>query len=163
MATRTMNKVYLLGNLTRDPDLRYTSQGTPLCTFRIATNREWSPSGTEEVREATEFHDIVAWGKLGELCDQLLFKGRKVLIEGRLHNRTWEDDDTGQRTTQTEIVCQEMIALEVPGDSGEREDRKEQNQPSAGEAGSQEDTSYDQDQEEYESEQSRMLEKEKEY
>ena len=79
-----MNKVFLLGNLTRDPELRYTAKGTAICTFGVATNREWSASDSDDVQGETEFHNVVAWGRLAELCSQLLYKGRKVFIEGRL-------------------------------------------------------------------------------
>lgn len=114
MAVRSLNKVMILGNLTRDPELRYTAKGTPVCTFGVATNREWSPSDREEVFEATEFHNVVAWSKLAELCAQLLFKGRKVYIEGRLRTRSWEDAETGKRLYRTEIVARDMIALGAP-------------------------------------------------
>jgi len=90
MATRSLNKVMLIGNLTRDPELRYTPNGTAVCSFGLATNRSWVPSDSSERREEAEFHRIVAWNKLAELCSQLLTKGRKVYIEGRLQTRSWE-------------------------------------------------------------------------
>jgi single-strand DNA-binding protein len=111
MATRSLNKVQLIGNLTRDPELRYTPQGTAVCTFGLATNRSWVPSDGGERREETEFHRIVAWQKLGELCAQLLFKGRKVYVEGRLQTRDWTAADGTQRRT-TEIVIDDMIILD---------------------------------------------------
>ncbi len=110
MSSRSLNKVQLIGNLTRDPELRYTPQGTAVCTFGLATNRSWATEGGEK-REETEFHRIVAWNKLAELCSQLLFKGRKVYVEGRLQTRTWTAQDGTQRQA-TEVVIEEMIILD---------------------------------------------------
>ena len=107
---RSLNKVSLIGNLTRDPELRYTPQGTAVCTFGLATNRQWTTEGGEK-KEDAEFHRIVAWNKLAELCSQLLAKGRKVYVEGRLQTRTWTGKDEVQRTT-TEIVISDMIILD---------------------------------------------------
>src|ERR1700756_969937 len=101
MAARSLNKVLLIGNLTRDPELRYTPSGTAVCSFGLATNRSWT-TDTGEKHEETEFHSIVAWNKLGELCSQFLVKGRKVYVEGRLSTRTWTGQDNQQRTT-TEV------------------------------------------------------------
>ena len=110
MSSRSLNKVQLIGNLTRDPELRYTPQGTAVCTFGLATNRAWTTEGGEK-REDTEFHRVVAWNKLAELCSQLLFKGRKVYVEGRLQTRSWTGQDGSQRQT-TEVVIEEMIILD---------------------------------------------------
>lgn len=110
MSSRSLNKVQLIGNLTRDPELRYTPQGTAVCTFGLATNRSWTTE-TNDKREETEFHRIVAWNKLAELCSQLLFKGRKVYVEGRLQTRTWTAQDGSQRQA-TEVVIEEMIILD---------------------------------------------------
>lgn len=110
MSVRSLNKVSLIGNLTRDPELRYTPAGTAVCTFGMATNRSWTTQ-TGEIREETEFHRIVSWNKLAELCSQLLSKGRKVYVEGRLSTRTWTGQDGNQRTT-TEIVIDDMIILD---------------------------------------------------
>ena len=111
MATRSLNKVILIGNLTRDPELRYTPSGTPVCSFGLATNRSWTTSGSSEKQEETEFHSVVAWSKLAELCAQLLAKGRKVYIEGRLQTRSWESAN-GEKRTKTEIVAEDMIILD---------------------------------------------------
>ena len=100
----------LIGNLTRDPELRYTPQGTAVCTFGLATNRGWTTDSGEK-KEDTEFHRIVAWNKLAELCSQLLAKGRKAYIEGRLSTRTWTGQDGNQRTT-VEIVADNMLILD---------------------------------------------------
>lgn len=110
MSARSLNKVILIGNLTRDPELRYTPSGTAVCTFGLATNRSWTTQ-TGETREETEFHRIVAWNKLGELCSQLLSKGRKTYVEGRLATHSWTAQDGSQRTT-TEIVIDDMIILD---------------------------------------------------
>lgn len=101
----------LIGNLTRDPELRYTPQGSAVCSFGLATNRSWMPSEGTERREETEFHRIVAWNKLAELCSQLLTKGRKVYIEGRLQTRSWETPE-GDKRQSTEIVAEDMVLLD---------------------------------------------------
>ncbi|MFI5265612.1 MAG: single-stranded DNA-binding protein, partial [Candidatus Levyibacteriota bacterium] len=107
---RSLNRVQLIGNLTRDPELRYTPQGTAVSTFGLATNRNWTTDSGEK-KEDVEFHKIVAWNKLGELCSQLLSKGRKVYVEGRISNRSWTGQDGVQRNT-TEIVIEDMIILD---------------------------------------------------
>ncbi len=117
MPARSLNKVQLIGNLTRDPELRYTPQGTAVCTFGVATNRTWMTESGEK-KEDTEFHRAVAWNKLGELCSQLLFKGRKVFVEGRLQTRQWTGQDGASRQT-TEIVISDMIILDSRRAPGE--------------------------------------------
>ncbi|OGM60196.1 hypothetical protein A3A75_05865 [Candidatus Woesebacteria bacterium RIFCSPLOWO2_01_FULL_39_10] len=107
---RSLNKAELIGNLTRDPELRYTPAGTAVCTFGLATNRQWMTDSGDKKEEA-EFHRIVAWNKLAELCAQLLAKGRKVYVEGRLQTRRWTGQD-GQERTTTEIVINDMIILD---------------------------------------------------
>ncbi len=107
---RSLNKVTLIGNLTRDPELRYTPTGTAVCSFGLATNRSWKTDAGEKHDEA-EFHNIVAWNKLAELCSQFLVKGRKVFVEGRLATRTWTGQDGAQRN-RTEIVISDMILLD---------------------------------------------------
>lgn len=110
MSARSLNKVTLIGNLTRDPELRYTPSGAAVCTFGLATNRSWTTQ-SGETKEETEFHRIVVWNKLAELCAQLLVKGRKVYVEGRLSTRSWTAPDGTQRTS-TEIVIEDMIILD---------------------------------------------------
>ncbi len=107
---RSLNRAQLIGNLTRDPELRYTPSGTAVCSFSIATNRNWT-TDTGEKREEVEFHRIVAWAKLAELCSQFLVKGRKVYVEGRLATRSWTAQDGTNRST-TEIVIDDMILLD---------------------------------------------------
>ncbi len=110
MSSRSLNKVTLIGNLTRDPELRYTPTGAAVCTMGVATNRAWVTDSGEK-KEETEFHRVVAWNKLAELCSQLLAKGRKVYVEGRLRTSAWQAQDGSQRTS-TEIVIEDMIVLD---------------------------------------------------
>lgn len=111
MASRaSLNKVLLIGNLTRDPELRYTPQGSAVCTFGLATNRVFVSSDGQK-REEAEFHRIVAWNKLAELCSQLLAKGRKVYVEGRLQTRTWQTP-SGEQRQVTEVVIDDMRILD---------------------------------------------------
>ena len=107
---RSLNRVQLIGNLTRDPELRYTPNGNAVCTFGLATNRTWTTDSGEK-REEVDFHRIVAWNKLAELCSQFLTKGRKVYVEGRLSTRNWTGQDGAQKTT-TEVVIDDMILLD---------------------------------------------------
>lgn len=109
MSSRSLNKVILIGNLTRDPEMRYTPAGTAVCTFGLATNREWVDASGQK-QEGAEFHNIVAWTKLAEICSQLLFKGRKAYVSGRLQTRKWQGQD-GVERNKIEIVIDEMIAL----------------------------------------------------
>src|SRR5881296_3814268 len=110
---RSLNRVQLIGNLTRDPELRYTPSGTAVCSFGIATNRSWT-TDTGEKREETEFHRIVSWNKLAELCSQFLTKGRKVYVEGRLQTRSWDTPD-GQKKYRTEVVAERVLFLDRTG------------------------------------------------
>jgi len=107
---KSLNKVMLIGNMTRDPELRYTPTGVAVCSFGLATNRGWTTESGEK-KEEVEFHRIVAWNKLAELCSQLLAKGRKVFVEGRLQTRSWVGQDGSQRQS-TEIVIEDMIILD---------------------------------------------------
>ena len=108
MASRSWNRVELIGNLTRDPELRFTPQGSAVCTFGIATNRTYVSDG--ERKEEVDFHRLVSWNKLAELCNQLLKKGNRVFVSGRLQTRSWEGQD-GQTRNVTEIVIEDMILL----------------------------------------------------
>lgn len=98
----------LIGNLTRDPELRFTPSGAAVCTFGLATNRTYVSEG--ERKEEVDFHRLVSWNKLAELCNQLLKKGNKVFISGRLQTRSWEGQD-GEKRNVTEIVIEDMILL----------------------------------------------------
>jgi single-strand DNA-binding protein len=105
----SLNKVILIGNLGRDPELRYTASGQPVATFTLATNEAWTNKSGER-EERTEWHRIVAWGKLAERCSEYLAKGRQVYVEGRLQTREWEDKEGGKRRT-TEINAQQLLML----------------------------------------------------
>jgi len=111
MATsRSLNKVLLIGNLTRSPILRTTSNGSTVCTFGVATNDSWKDSNGN-MQERTEFHNVVAWNKLAEICAQILATGMLVWIEGELRTRTWEDNNGGRRY-KTEIKINDMKLLD---------------------------------------------------
>lgn len=109
MSSRSINKVVLLGNLTRDPELKYTPAGTAVCTFGLATNRSWTTQDGQTKEEA-QYHRIVAWQKLAELCSKLLTKGRKVYAEGRITYREYTDKN-GQQRNITEIVLDDFIVF----------------------------------------------------
>ncbi|HVA96301.1 MAG TPA: single-stranded DNA-binding protein [Candidatus Acidoferrales bacterium] len=113
---RSLNRVQLIGNLTRDPELRYTPNGNAVCTFGLATNRTWTTDSGEK-REEVDFHRVVSWNKLAELCSQFLVKGRKVYVEGRLSTRNWTGQDGTQKTT-TEVVIDDMILLDSKQSGG---------------------------------------------
>lgn len=108
-----LNRAQLIGNVTRDPDVRTTASGQSVCSFGIATNAQWTDaSGARQTR--TEFHNIVAWAKLAEICQQYLTKGKKIFLEGRLQTREWEAQD-GQKRMRTEIIAENMIMLDRGG------------------------------------------------
>lgn len=106
---RGLNKVMIIGNLGRDPEIRYTPSGRPVTSFSVATTRTWVNYDGER-KEETEWFNVVAWGPLAEICNQYLASGKQVYIEGRLQTRGWEDEQ-GRRHFRTEIVAQEMILL----------------------------------------------------
>lgn len=110
MSSKSLNKVTLIGNLTRDPELKYTPQGTAVCSFGVATNRGWTTK-TGETKEDVQFHRIVAWQKLAELCANLLAKGRKVYLEGRITYRNFEGKD-GTQKQLTEIVMDDFVLFD---------------------------------------------------
>lgn len=110
MSSRSLNRVILIGNLTRDPELKYTPAGTAVCTFGIATNRNWT-TATGEVKEDVQFHRIVAWQKLAELCGKMLNKGKKIYVEGRITYRNFIGKD-GQQRSITEIVLDDFILFD---------------------------------------------------
>ncbi len=122
-----LNKAMIIGNITRDPEVRQTANGATVASFSVATNFFWNdPSGQRQ--ERVEFHNIVAWRKLAEICGQYLHKGSKVYIEGRLQTRDWADKTTGQKRYTTEIVAENMIMLDkLP--AGGRQNNQSDNQP----------------------------------
>ncbi|MBU0978651.1 single-stranded DNA-binding protein [Patescibacteria group bacterium] len=129
MSARSLNKVMIIGNLTRDPNLRYTPKNTAVCSFGLATNRSWVPADGGEKQETVEFHNIVAWTKLAEICGQLLHKGDKVYVDGRLQTRDWKGEDGNDRRT-TEIVIDNMILLRSA--SGQRYSADDGNKEASG-------------------------------
>ncbi|MEK9151834.1 MAG: single-stranded DNA-binding protein [Patescibacteria group bacterium] len=109
-----LNRATIIGNVTRDPELRTTPNGQNVANFGVATNYSWTDSSGQK-QEKAEFHNIVAWGKLADICAQYLGKGRKVYVEGRLQTREWDAQD-GTKRNRTEIVCENMIMLDrAPG------------------------------------------------
>src|SRR2546423_5267705 len=107
---KSVNKVILVGRLGRDPELKYTASGVPFCRFSMATDDVWNDKGSGERQERTEWHSIVAWDRLAEICNQYLTKGRLVYIEGSLQTREWEDQEGNKRRT-TEIRARDMVML----------------------------------------------------
>jgi single-strand DNA-binding protein len=112
---KTVNKAILIGRLGRDPELKYTSGGTAYCRFSIATDEGWTDRGSGERKERTEWHNIVAWERLAEICGQYLAKGRMVYIEGSMQSRQWEDQD-GNKRMSFEIRARDMVLLGGPGE-----------------------------------------------
>jgi len=112
---RGVNKVILIGNLGEDPELRYTGSGTAVANMRLATNESYTNNNGEEVQQ-TEWHSLVAWGRLGEICNEYLDKGSQVYFEGKLQTRSWEDRDGNTQYT-TEVKVQEMMFLDSSGDA----------------------------------------------
>jgi single-strand DNA-binding protein len=110
---KSVNKVILIGRLGRDPELKYTGSGTPFCRFSIATDDNWTDKASGERQERTEWHNIVAWDRLAEICNEYLRKGRLVYIEGALQTREWDDQDGNKRKT-TEIRARDMVLLGSP-------------------------------------------------
>lgn len=117
---RSVNKVIIIGNLTRDPELKQTQNGQSVATFGIATNRDWVTSNKER-KTSAEFHEVVAWAHLAEICHKYLRKGKLVYLEGYLKTRSWEAE-TGDKKFRTEIVLQDMIMLEKRGKSDSAEE-----------------------------------------
>jgi single-strand DNA-binding protein len=118
MAMRSVNKVILLGHLGADPETRYTQSGTAVANLRIATNSSYLDKTSGERVEKTEWHRVVCWGKMAEIAQQYLSKGRQVYIEGELQTRQWNDKDGGTRYT-TEVKANEMVMLGGRGGSSE--------------------------------------------
>jgi len=114
---RSLNKVQLIGNLGTDPELRHTAGGQAVANFSLATSRQWGGQDGSAPQEKTEWHKIVAWGRLGEIVNEYLRKGRQVYIEGRIETRQWQDQQGNKRWT-TEIIAENMIMLGGRGEGG---------------------------------------------
>jgi single-strand DNA-binding protein len=112
---RSFNQVVLMGNLTRDPELRTTPNGASVCSFSLALNRSYK-AASGEWQEATDYIDVVAWGPLGERVSQYLSKGRPCLVNGRLQSRSWEQE--GQKRSKVEVIAQDVTFLGGPGGGG---------------------------------------------
>jgi len=111
-----INKVILVGNLGRDPEIRYTPSGTAVANFSVATTERWKDKSSGEMQERTEWHRIVAWGRLGEICGEYLAKGRQVYIEGKLQTRQWEKDGVTRYTTEVVASEMKMLGAKTQGD-----------------------------------------------
>jgi single-strand DNA-binding protein len=109
--SKDLNKVMIIGRLGADPEMRFTPQGTPVTTFRVASGRSWKDAGGA-THEETEWFRVVAWNKLAEVCNTYLTKGARVYIEGRLQTRKWQDRETGQDRFTTEVIAGDMVMLE---------------------------------------------------
>lgn len=112
----SLNRATILGNITRDPESRTTTSGQSVVSFSVATSRRWKDQQSGELKEATEFHNCVAWGKLAQTIGTYVRKGSKVYLEGRLQTRSW-DDPTGTKKYRTEIVADNLILLDKKGDA----------------------------------------------
>ena len=131
---RGVNKVILIGNLGEDPDLRYTDGGTAVCNMSLATNESYTDSDGNDVQR-TEWHDVVAWGRLGEICDEYLEKGSQVYFEGKLQTREWTDGD-GNTRYSTEMKARDMMFL----DSNRQGGGQQQSAPGGKQASSEKQT-----------------------
>ena len=128
----SLNKVMLIGNVGKDPEMRFTPNGSPVTSFSIATNRVFNtPEG--EKKQETDWFSVVTWSKLAELCNQYLTKGKLVYVEGRLQTRTWDGTD-GQKHSRTEVIANQVIFLDRSGVGGTPEQKSEEpeHEPSEG-------------------------------
>ena len=125
----TLNRAMIIGNTTRDPEMRTTATGQAMATFGIATNRVYMDKNGQR-QEEVEFHDIIAWGKLGEICGQYIRKGKKIYLDGRLNTRSW-DDPAGFKRYKTQIIAENMILLDrLPATDGAYQPYQRQAYPS---------------------------------
>jgi len=140
----SVNKVILLGRLGQDPELKYTPSGAAVCSFSMATSENWTDKSGQK-QEKTEWHKIVVWGKLAEVCNQYLAKGRQAYIEGRLQTRSWEDN-TGQKRYMTEINASTVQFIgEKAAANGQQRNEYSQEAPSNNSGASQSGSVLDQD------------------
>ena len=110
MHKKSVNKVILIGNIGSPPECRYTSSGSPVTSFSLATNETWLDSDNQTVKN-TEWHNIVVWNKLAEFANEYLFKGQSIYLEGKIHTSSWSDKEGNQRT-KSEIICSNIVPLE---------------------------------------------------
>jgi len=133
---RDLNKAMVIGNLTRDPESRFTPSGQAVASFTVATNRRWK-SQDGEMKDSAEFHDVVAWGKLAEIAEKILKKGRRTYVEGRLQTRSWEGQD-GVKRNKTEIVASDIIVLDKKPDEADLDINQDISEPGVEEAAKEE-------------------------
>ncbi|MCU1312210.1 MAG: single-strand binding protein [Candidatus Angelobacter sp.] len=119
---KSVNKVILIGTLGKDPELKYTPQGTAVTKFSMATNESFKDKQSGEWKERTEWHNIVCWQRTAEVAAEYLKKGGKVYIEGRLTTRSWDDKDSGQKRYMTEVVANDLVLLGNKGGAGSSSD-----------------------------------------
>jgi single-strand DNA-binding protein len=117
MAGKSVNKVILIGNLGKDPEVKYTPQGTPVAKITLATNERYKDKDGNW-QDRTEWHNVVLWQRLAEIAGEYLKKGGKVYIEGRLQTRSWDDKQTGQKKYMTEVVANDLVLLGGRGEGG---------------------------------------------
>jgi single-strand DNA-binding protein len=115
-----VNKVILIGNLGRDPEVRSTPSGQPNAKFTLATSRRWRDKNGQK-QEQTEWHQIVVWGKQAEIAGQYLTKGKQIYLEGRIQTSSWDDKQTGEKKYRTEIICENFQMLGSRGGGGDFE------------------------------------------
>jgi single-strand DNA-binding protein len=113
MATRSLNKATIIGHVGKDAEVRYTGAGMPVATFTVATNESWKDRASGQVQERTDWHNIVVWNRLAEICGEYVKKGKRVYVEGRIQNRTYDDKD-GNKRYVSEIVATDLILLDSP-------------------------------------------------
>lgn len=130
-----VNKVILIGNLGRDPEVRSTPSGQPVASFTLATSRRWRDKSGQK-QEQTEWHSIVVWGKQAEIAGQYLTKGKQVYIEGRLQTRSWDDRTSGEKKYKTEIVCDTFQMLGQKGGDFESHGGQDRSYGGGGQASS---------------------------
>jgi single-strand DNA-binding protein len=117
MAGKSLNRVELIGNLGKDPEIKYTPQGTPVAKITIATNERFKDK-SGEWQERTEWHNVVLWQRMAEIAGEYLKKGGKVYIEGRMQTRSWDDKTSGQKKYMTEVIAENLILLGAPSGAG---------------------------------------------
>ncbi len=127
---RSINKVFIIGNVTRDPELKTTVSGQPIATFGLATNRDWMTRDGGR-HTSSEFHEVIAWSKLAEICSKYITKGKLVYIEGYLKTRSWDGAD-GTKRHRTEIVINDLIMLDKRAKSDTTEEMTYEEMPSEG-------------------------------
>ncbi len=110
----SLNKAMIIGNCTRDPEVRTTPSGQNVASFGVATDRRWKDQQSGDFKEQVEFHNVVAWSRLADIAGQYLKKGGRVYVEGRLQTRSW-DDQTGAKKQRTEVIAEQIILLDRPG------------------------------------------------